>query len=71
MRAKGTIPAHWFRLYTWKTSVRWRSWTRKAGVPDLWRAGAAHILRAGLASFVAALMCIPCRSMYRARTPSR
>ena len=60
-------PAHWFRLYTLEDVSSPTLLDEEAPACPICGAPALRtFLRAGLASFVAALVCIPCRSMFRA-----
>ena len=61
------IPAHWFRLFTLENLSSQELMDQDAPACPICGAPALRtFLRAGLASVVAALMCIPCRSMFRA-----
>ena len=61
------IPAHWFRLYTLEDFGSLALLDEEAPACPICGAPALRtFLRAGLASFVAALACIPCRCMFRA-----
>ena len=61
------VPAHWFRLYVLEDMSSQELMEQEAPACPICGAPAVRtFLRAGLASFVAALMCISCRSMFRA-----
>lgn len=61
------IPAHWFRFFTLEKVSSQELMDQDAPACPICGAPAQPtFLRAGLASFVAALACIPCRCMFRA-----
>jgi len=61
------FPAHWFRFFTLENLTSQELLDQDAPICPICGAPALRtFLRAGLESFVAALMCIPCHSMFRA-----
>ena len=61
------VPAHWFRLYVLEDMSSQELMEQEAPACPICGAPALRtFLRAGLASFVAAQLCLPCRCLFRA-----